>query len=168
MSEGDELDDVTDDDFYMAATIRASSDAEFSDIKVRDKHDLKSDEPDWLPHGAGQDAHPAPMDYMIVALTACQVSVLSQCLEKSRVEDFTITAEGAIDSVRKEDVPEEMPGNTRTRVDHMSVDIEVEVPEEHEHRAERCLEVYDQGCIVGQSYKAGIPYTPETSVSVTD
>lgn len=164
----DEVKDMTDDDFYLEAKIRASSGSDFSEIRVRDTHDLLSDEPDWLPYGAGQDAHPAPMDYMTVALTACQVSVLSQCLEKSRVEEFTITAEGAIDSVRKEDVPEEMPGNTRTRVDHMSVDIEVEVPEEHQHRAERCLEVYDQGCIVGQSYRAGIPYTPETRVKVSD
>lgn len=168
MSDPDDLDDVTDDDFYLAATVRASSDSDFSEIKARGKFDLFADEPDWLPHGAGQDAHPAPMDYMTVALTACQVSVLSQCLAKARVEDFTITAEGAIDSIRKEDVPEEMPGNTRTRVDHMSVDIDVEVPAEYEHRSKRCLEVYDQGCIVGQSYKAGIPYSPTTNVTVSN
>jgi uncharacterized OsmC-like protein len=164
----DEVKDVTDDDFYMAANIEASADSEYATINVRDKHDLFSDEPSWLPYGSGADAHPAPMDYMIVALTACQVSVLSQCLEKARVEDFSISAEGAIDSIRKEDVPEEMPGNTRTRVDHMSVEITVDVPEEYEHRAERCLEVYDQGCIVGQSYKAGIQYTPETNITLSD
>lgn len=159
--------DMTDDDFLLKASVTNSSDAEFARGVIRDKHEVFVDEPEWLPHGAGQDAHPSPMDYMNFALTACQVSVLSQCLEKSRVEEFEIDAQGKIDDVIREDVPDEMPENTRTRVNHVTVEIEVEVPEEYENRARRCLEVYDQGCIVGQSYKAGVPYDPETKVTVT-
>jgi hypothetical protein len=34
----------------------------------------------------------------------------------------------------------------------------------YEDRAQRCLDVYDTGCIVGQSLRAGIDYTPETSL----
>lgn len=143
----DTSEELTDDAFYLEADVEYSTDSEFTSVTVRDKHALMSDEPAGLPHGAGEDAHPAPMDYLVVALTTCQVSVLSQCFEKARIEEYSIKATGSIDRVVREDVPEEMPGNTRTRVDDVSVSIEVEVPEAETSRAERCPSVYDQGCI---------------------
>lgn len=118
--------------------------------------------------GAGTDEHSSPVDYLGFALTACQVSVLEQVLEKARVEAYEIDLDWEIDRRGAEDVPEEMPSNTATRVEHVSIDLTVRVPEEYEPRAKRCLDVYDSGCIVGQSFKRGIDYTPRTALEITD
>lgn len=134
----------------------------------RDKHEVFVDEPEWIPRMDGKDEHPSPVDYMMTALTACQVSVLAQCFGKSRIEDYHITAETTITEAGEDDVDEAMPEHTANRIRHMDVEITVEVPEEYESRASRCLEVYDTGCIVGQSYKAGVQYTPSTNLVTTD
>lgn len=135
---------------------------------VRDTHEITFDEPEDLPVGAGNDEHPSPVDYMFASLVGCQLSVLKQALHKARVDDFRIEAAAQISpgSMGTEDVPEEMPEHTGNRIEHIEIDITVEVPERHESRANRCLEVYDAGCIVGQSFRAGIAYTPTTDVSV--
>lgn len=54
------------------------------------------------------------------------------------------------------------------RVSHVSVDLSLTVPAEFESRARRCLDVYDTGCVVGQSYRQGIQYTPRTSLAVEE
>jgi organic hydroperoxide reductase OsmC/OhrA len=54
------------------------------------------------------------------------------------------------------------------RISHISVDLTLEVPGEYESRARRCLDVYDTGCVVGQSYRQGIEYTPSTTFKLTD
>ena len=137
---------------------------------MRDKHEIVFDEPEDLEVGAGNDEHPSPVDYMFASLVGCQISVLNQCLEKARVEDFTIEADAAIDpeSMSNAEIPEEMPSNTAKRIQHIDIDLTVTVPEEYESRASRCLEVYDQGCIVGQSYRAGVQYTPTVHLELTD
>ena len=123
-------------------------------------HRIVYDEPE--PHGNGE--HAPPVTQMFGALVACQLSVLSQCLEKSRVEEYEINANAGIEDRSREDIPEEMPENTSKRIEHITIDIELVVPSEYEDRARRCLDVYDQGCIVGQSYRSGIDYTPTTSL----
>lgn len=57
-----------------------------------------------------------------------------------------------------------MPGHTANRIQHIDIDIDVTVPDEYEEDAQRCLDVYDQDCIVGQSFRSGIDYTPHTSL----
>jgi len=131
----------------------------------RDKHEVLVDEPEWIPRMGGEDAHPSPVDYMMTALTSCQVSVLAPCLSKSRVDDYHITAEATIDDAGEDAVDEKMPDHTANRIRHIDIQIELEVPEEYESRAARCLEVYDTGCIVGQSYRAGIGYEPTTHLT---
>ncbi|WP_418280632.1 OsmC family protein [Halorubrum sp. DTA98] len=131
----------------------------------RDKHEVLIDEPEWIPRMGGEDAHPSPVDYMMTALAACQVSVLSQCLSKARIDDYNIKAEATIDDAGEDDVDENMPDHTANRIRHIDIQLHLEVPAEHEKRASRCLEVYDTGCIVGQSYKAGIDYEPTTHLS---
>lgn len=135
---------------------------------VRDRHEILFDEPPDMEVGGGDDAHPSPVDYMFASLVGCQLSVLNQCLEKARVEGFEIEADARIDpaGVDEEEVTDEMPSNTRKRIRHIEVDITLTVPSEYEGRAARCLEVYDAGCIVGQSFRAGIEYTPETHLEV--
>lgn len=141
---------------------------EVTEGEIRGKHELRADEPEWLPIGGGNDEHPAPGDYLMTALVTCQISVLSQCLEKSRIENYHIEADATIDEIGQAEVPEEMPDNTTNRVEHIDVELTLEVPEEYASRAERCLEVYDAGCIVGQSYVAGIDYTPSVSLETAE
>ncbi len=146
-----------------------SSADEFIEGTVRGKHTVLVDERDrGPPVGSGEDLHPTPVDYMLSSLVACQVAVLTQCLAKSRVEEFEIEATASVGRSGEGDVPDEMPENTATRIEHVEVALDLTVPEEYESRADRCLEVYDRGCIVGQSFDAGVEYEPETSLSVSD
>ncbi|MDX1744387.1 MAG: OsmC family protein [Halobacteriales archaeon] len=115
------------------------------------------------PEPKGRDEHPSPVMYMFASLVGCQLSVLNWCLEKGGVEDYYITAD-AHSLKHMEEVAEEMPETTGKRIDHFDIEIRLEVPEEFEARASRCLEVYDTGCVVGQSFRAGIDYTPETTL----
>lgn len=145
----------------------ASADEPFTRGVIRGKHELIFDEPEFIPVGAGEDAHPWPVDYLVASLAACQVSVLEQCLEKARIDSYEIEATADIDARGAEAVPAEMPENTGSRIEHVAIDIDLEVPAADEGRARRCLDVYDKGCIVGRSLRAGIDYTPTTSLETS-
>lgn len=149
-------------------TYEAGSDVEFTRALVRDKHEILYDEPEFLEYGAGNDEYPGPVDNMVASLGACQISVLEQCLEKARIEDFHIEASVSADQVDREEIPDEMPSNTAQRIKHVDVNLRVTVPEEDRGRARRCVEVYDAGCIVGQSFRAGIDYTPQVTLETED
>ncbi|MFB6130313.1 MAG: OsmC family protein [Salinigranum sp.] len=148
--------------------VRKSSVDEFASVAVRDKHELLIDEPEWLPMGVGTDRHPAPVDHLVVGLVACQVEVLDQALQKARVEEYDISATAEIDELGMGDVPEGMPANTGQLIEHIDVDLTVETTAAFEGRVRRCLDVYDGGCIVGRSYRAGIDYTPHANVEVRE
>lgn len=149
-------------------TVTNTADSEYTKALLRDKHELFIDEPTNLEVGAGNDDHPSPVDYMAVSLAACQVSVLSQALERARVEGFEVTCDYEIDRTGSEEVSEEMRKGTGVRVRHLKIDLSLEVPSEHKKRAQRCLDAYDTGCIVGQSFRAGVEYTPETELVISD
>lgn len=152
----------------FTATLTTSHNDPFTTGVVREKHEVASDEPTWLPVGAGQDAHPAPVDYLVTSLAACQTSVLSQCLERNDVEEYEIECEAAVTDWEQGDAPEEMPANTGLRIGHITVKMALRTTAEFEERADRCLTVYDEGCIVGQSLAGGIDYTPLTSLEVVE
>lgn len=135
---------------------------------IRDKHEVFFDEPTFLPVAGGTDEGPSPVDYLMASLAGCQLSVLDQCLKKSRVDDYEIEATATITTAGEEEIPDEMPENTANRISEMDIDITLTVPENERSRAERCLEVYDRGCIVGQSLRAGIEYDPRTRIEVRD
>lgn len=152
----------------FTATLTASHDEPYTEATVRDKHTLHSDEPEWLPAGAGDNAHPAPVDYLLMSLASCQVSVLKQCLEANGVERYAIECEAEVDEWATVDVPEAMPANTSYRVDHVTARMDQRTTEDHRDEADRCLGVYDEGCIVGQSLAGGLDYTPVTTLAVVD
>jgi len=149
-------------------TITDSSDSEYARAMLRGKHEVLIDEPPNMEVGAGNDDYPSPVDHLVLSLAACQVSVLSQALERARVEEFDITCDYELDEVGQDDVGDETHASKSVRVRHIAIDITLEVPEEYESRAQRCLDVYDVGCIVGQSLRAGVEYTPETELVVDD
>lgn len=127
-------------------------------------HEVVYDEPEPL----GNGEHPTPVTQMFGSLVACQISVLSQCLKKARIDEYSITAEAEVDQRETDEIEEEMPSNTAKRIRHITIDLQLEVPEEHKSRAKRCLDVYDTGCIVGQSFRAGIKYTPQTNLVISN
>lgn len=149
-------------------TFESGTDVEHTRALVRGRHEISYDEPEFLEYGAGEDEYAGPVDHMVASLGACQISVLEQCLEKARIEEFHVEAELSADQVDRDEIPEEMPSNTAQRIRHVDVDIRVSVPEEDRGRARRCIEVYDAGCIVGQSFRAGIDYTPEVTLDSSD
>lgn len=144
--------------------VTRSSEDELATAVVRDKHEIPIDEPEWLPMGVGNDEHPAPVDHLVVALVSCQVEVLDQALKRARVEEYDIEATAEIDGLAMGEAPEGMPANTGQLIEHVDVEVTVETTEEFEGRVQRCLDVYDGGCIVGRSYRAGIDYTPRNEV----
>ncbi|WP_255152295.1 OsmC family protein [Halorarius halobius] len=154
--------------FTAALTIHP--DDEYKTATLREKHTLVSDEPAWLPgvHG-GNDDHPAPVDFLVMSLAACQASVLNQCLERNGVEEYRIDCEAVLDEYdRDEDHPEEMPPHTALRVEHITVTMALTTTPEYADAADRCLTTYDEGCIVGQSLAGGIDYTPLTALDVVE
>lgn len=136
------------------------------DGTIRD-HAIQIDDSKTLEYG-GEDLAPSAVDYLVLGLVGCQLSALSQCLRKARIDEYEIEAEADLDDWWREAVAGDLPANLEKRVDHLTVRIDVTVPEAFERRAQRCLDVYDQGCIVGQSLRAGMDYTTETSVSSQD
>lgn len=145
-------------------------DEKFKTALLRGKHELKSDEPAWLPSDlAGDDAYPAPVDYLLMSLAACQASVLNQCLEKNGVTAYEIECEAVLDEYeRADDVPEYMPAHTAVRIGHITVHMILTTTPEYADTADECLAVYDEGCIVGQSLAGGIDYTPLTALDVKE
>lgn len=145
-----------------------SSDGFFYIGTARETHQILVDERHKEPPvGSGKDLQPTPVDLMLASLLACQTAVLTQCLAKARIDQFQIEGSADIDDRSEEGVADEMPEHTGSRIEHVTVDVSLTVPPEFEERAGRCLEVYDQGCIVGQSMKAGIDYTPQTTLNTS-
>lgn len=149
--------------------VTASSDEQVNRAVSRartGRHELFVDESEHIPGSQGEQEHPSPVDYLIAALVSCQVSVLEQALHEADIEEYEIEALGAVDSLGNDEVPDEMPAHTTARVDHVDVDVTLEVPEEYEEEARGCLEAYNAGCIVGQSLTRGIEYTSSKELEV--
>lgn len=159
---------ATPEDFTVEFTIRPED--EYEEATLRGKHTLATDEPEWLPEGlAGDDEHPAPVDFLLMSLASCQASVLRQCLERNGVNQYRIDCDAVIDDYyRENDHPDEMPPHTALRIGHITVTMKLTTTPEFSDAANRCLMTYDDGCIVGQSIAGGIDYTPLTSLEVTD
>jgi uncharacterized OsmC-like protein len=130
------------------------------------RHELFVDESEHIPGSEGEQEHPSPVDYLVAALVSCQVSVLEQALHEAGVDEYEIEAVGAVDSLGDDDIPDEMPAHTAARVDHVDVDLTLEVPEEYDDEARDCLNAYNAGCIVGQSLTRGIEYTSSKEIEI--
>lgn len=154
----------------FTAELTIVPDDEYKTATLREKHTLVSDEPAWLPGGlAGNDDHPAPVDFLVMSLASCQASVLRQCLERNGVEEYQIKCEAVIDEYdRDEDHPEEMPPHTALRIGHITITMVLTTTPDYADKADQCLITYDEGCIVGQSLSGGIDYTPLTALEVVD
>lgn len=106
---------------------------------------LLTDEPPPLGEGAG----PNPARLLAAAVGNCMSASLKYCLDRSRVEllDLKTHVEGTM--VRNE--------RGRLRIGELRVRLEPTLADGDAERMGRCLELFEDFCIVGQSVKEGIP-----------
>ncbi len=97
----------------------------------------------------GQGSGPNPSGLLAAALANCLSSSLIFCLAKSRVEvgKMRTTATGKL--VRNE--------RGRLRVGRIDVAIQVELPGTEPVKVQKCLELFEDFCVVTGSVRQGIP-----------
>lgn len=106
------------------------------------------------PLGAGEGPNPARM--LATAVGHCLGSSLSFCLGKARVElqGLRVKVEGTF--TRND--------RGRLRIGSLAVQLEPGLAPEDRARAARCLEVFEDYCIVTESVRAGVPVTVTTAL----
>ncbi len=103
------------------------------------------DEPEPVGAGSGPDASRV----LAAAVGDCLGASLLFCLRKSRVDvsGLGVAVEGVL--ARNE--------GGRWRIRELNVVISPDVAEEDRKRLERCVELFEEFCIVSQSVREGIP-----------
>ena len=105
--------------------------------------DLILDEPAPLGHDAG----PNPARILAAAIANCLSASLLFCARRARVELGPIHAEVKMQIVRNE--------NKRLRVGKVEVVIDPHLPDAEKEKATRCLEIFEDFCVVTQSVRQG-------------
>jgi uncharacterized OsmC-like protein len=106
--------------------------------------DLIMDEPPPL----GSDRAPNPSRILAAAVGNCLCASLLFCARKSRVDVRGIQADVRVHYVRNE--------KGRLRIGRMEVEVAPQVAPGDLHKAERCLELFEDYCVVTQSVRGGI------------
>jgi uncharacterized OsmC-like protein len=111
--------------------------------------ELMTDEPAPLGEGLG----PNPARLLAAAVGNCMSASLKFCLERARldVQELRTRVEGTM--VRNE--------RGRMRIASLRVRLEPTLEADHLERIGRCLEVFEDFCIVGQSVREGIDLSVE-------
>jgi organic hydroperoxide reductase OsmC/OhrA len=111
--------------------------------------ELMTDEPAPLGEGLG----PNPARLLAAAVGNCMSASLKFCLERAHldVQDLRTRVEGTL--VRNE--------RGRMRIASLRVRLEPTLQADHLERIGRCLEVFEDFCIVGQSVREGIDLSVE-------
>ena len=102
----------------------------------------------------GQDSGPNPARVLAAAIGNCLSASLLFCTRRARVELGPIHTEVRVQIVRNE--------NKRLRVGKVEVIIDPQISEVEREKARRCVEVFEDFCLVTQSVRDGI----DVSVSV--
>lgn len=146
------------------ATMLASHDRT-NFVRTRNReynHTMFTDEPPDLGHSfkkGGRGEAPSAFDYLLTAAMGCQVNTLEQMLHKARVERYEIEADCTGFTLTESNLK---------RIQKLALAIELRVPEEKESAASRCLDVYEQGCVVGETLKRGMEFTVEKTLILDD
>jgi organic hydroperoxide reductase OsmC/OhrA len=113
--------------------------------------ELVTDEPPPLGSAGG----PNPARLLAAAVGNCMSASLKYCLERAHVElqDLTTRVDGTI--VRNE--------RGRLRIDSLRVRLEPTLEPEARERIGRCLQVFEDFCIIGQSVRQGIDVAVEVA-----
>ncbi|MCC6928448.1 MAG: OsmC family protein [Gemmatimonadaceae bacterium] len=97
----------------------------------------------------GEGSAPNPSRVLASAMASCLASSLAFCLRKARIElkGLRVVARGTL--VRNE--------RKRLRVGSLHVELFPEVAESDVERMQRCLEIFEDFCVVTESVRGGIP-----------
>lgn len=125
-------------------------------------HTMFTDEPPDLGHSfkkGGRGEAPSAFDYLLTAGMGCQVNTLEQMLHKARVTEYEIEAECTGYTFTED--------NTK-RIQKLELAITLTVPEDAESQGGRCLDVYEKGCVVGETLKRAVDFRVEKELVVDD
>jgi uncharacterized OsmC-like protein len=114
------------------------------DFGVAGAGSLIVDEPEPL----GENAGPSPTRVLAAALASCLGASLLFCLRKARVEVLGFRTHASAALKRNE--------RGRLRVESITVQLEPVVPVDQQPRMARCLEVFEDFCVVTASVRPGI------------
>lgn len=116
--------------------------------------ELVLDEPPPLGEGAGPNA----ARILAAAVGHCLGASLTLCLRKARIDlqELRVTVSGSF--VRNE--------RGRLRIGGLAVTLEPDLPAEQRARMGRCLEVFEDFCIVTESVRQGIDVQVTVAESV--
>ena len=115
------------------------------DFGLEDVGDLVMDEPEPVGGGSGPNASKV----LAAAVGNCLSASLLFCLQRAKAEVKGVEASVSGVVARNEE--------GRWRISEMNVELEPEVPEEYGAQLERCIEIFENFCIVSQSIQQGIP-----------
>ena len=101
------------------------------------------------PLGAGSG--PDPSRVLATAMASCLGSSLLFCLRKARIEVRALTVKASGKLVRNE--------RKRLRVGAISVELFPQVAPGDVERTARCLEIFEDFCVITESARHGIPVT---------
>jgi organic hydroperoxide reductase OsmC/OhrA len=97
----------------------------------------------------GEGAGATPSELLGAAVGSCLTASLLFCMEKARisVDGITTRVEGTMERNEK----------GRLRISGLRIELNLELAEGSGPRADRCLELFEDFCIVGGSVQQGIP-----------
>jgi uncharacterized OsmC-like protein len=116
--------------------------------------------PEWAldePSPLGQDKGPNATRVLAAAIGNCLSASLMFCLQRSKLMVDSLRAEVTPTTARNEE--------GRWRVHHVDVKILIKTAEEDPKRFQRCVEIFENYCIVTASVRQGIPVNVEVSQS---
>ena len=137
---------VKDDSNEFTIVVERIKDFEF---RVRfDKsefQDLTIDEPEPVGHGEGPNASRV----LSAAIGNCLSASLLFCLQRSKQTVNKLRAEVTTQSSRNEE--------GRWRISHVRVKLHVGIKEGDAKRLQRCIDIFENYCVVTSSVRQGIP-----------
>lgn len=114
---------------------------------------LLMDEPPPLGEGAG----PGASRVLAAAIANCLSASALFCLRKARIDVKGMRTTARASIVRNE--------KGRLRVGHVDVTIEPRVADDDRPRMQRCLELFEDFCVVTQSVRSGVEVRVEVAPS---
>ncbi len=103
----------------------------------------------------GDETGPNPSRLLATSSLNCLMASLTFCLEKKRVELDSL--EGKVTGTIERD-------DDRLRITELDVEIKPEVNSEDEKKLEKCLEIFEDYCVVTQSIRNGIDVDVDVEV----
>ncbi len=137
-----------DQSFQISLTLREGYEMT-ADFGLPGVEPLQFDEP--VPLGAGHGPNAARV--LASAVGNCLAASLLFCLRKSRVDVQELRATVTGTMARNE--------RGRLRITSLRVRLEPVVPADQRDRTARCMELYEDFCLVSQSVRQGIDITAE-------